>query len=213
MKNEQLINELVADLTPVKPLKPLVVSILVWLLLSAVITIAIAGGLGDYRNGSMELLFASGAFLYESIMGMISITILAYYALTSAFPDRQIHSKFGHIVLMAFPLFWFASYGYGIVEPTTHYSEEGKRVYCYLETMVMAILPLFLGLAWAKKAWPVKSWKTGLLFGLSAGLMAAMVMQFACMYDAKHALLFHVLPGLFMGGVGLVLAKVMLKPK
>jgi hypothetical protein len=106
---------------------------------------------------------------------------------------------------------WVVFYVYGIVDPALSESMSGKRDHCYLETMLMASLPLSVGLFWAKGQWPTNVMQTGLLFGLASGAIAAMVMQFACMYDPMHALLFHILPGFFMGFVGAFLAKVIIK--
>jgi hypothetical protein len=106
---------------------------------------------------------------------------------------------------------WIGFYVYGIVDPALAESMAGKRDHCYLETMLFATLPLLVGLFWAKKLWPINKIQTGLLFGLASGAIAAMVMQFACMYEPMHALLFHILPGLAMGVIGAFLAKVIIK--
>ena len=97
------------------------------------------------------------------------------------------------------------------MDPALVESMAGKRDHCYLETMLLAALPLLAGLFWAKGLWPTNKVQTGLLFGLASGAIAAMVMQFACMYDPVHALLFHVLPGLVMGVIGAFLAKMIIK--
>jgi hypothetical protein len=44
--------------------------------------------------------------------------------------------------------------------------------------------------------------------GLAAGLIPALYMQIACMYDPGHILLFHILPGLSVALATLVCLRV-----
>ena len=144
------------------------------------------------------------------MVGCIAIIVIAYMAFRSAIPSGQSEYK-RRVVPIGLLFVWMAFYVYGIVDPALVESMAGKRDHCYLETMLLAALPLLAGLFWAKGCWPTNKVQTGLLFGLASGAIAAMVMQFACMYDPMHALLFHVLPGLFMGVIGAFLAKIIIK--
>jgi len=212
MKNDHktLITTLVDDLKVVKKPAGFIMPFQVWLVMAVLCSAGLAWLTGPYRSSALSPLSESMHFLIESVVGVLAIGVLAFMAFRSAIPSGT--SKFKQRVLPISLLFvWVAFYVYGLADPALEASMEGKRDHCYLETMLFAALPLLAALFWARGLWPTNKMQTGLLFGLASGGMAAMVMQFACMYDPMHALFFHVLPGLVMGGVGVLLAKVIIK--
>ena len=208
MKNnhEKLITALVDDLKPVDKPAGFVMPFQLWLIMAVLFAGGLAWLRGPYRVGALDQLVGSVQFSIETMVGCIAIIVIAYMAFRSAIPSGQSEYK-RHVVPIGLLFVWMAFYVYGIVDPALVESMAGKRDHCYLETMLLAALPLLAGLFWAKGLWPTNKVQTGLLFGLASGAIAAMVMQFACMYDPVHALLFHVLPGLVMGVVGAFLAR------
>lgn len=211
MKNERLIEQLADELTPVKVVRYLGLTSQVWLAMTIVLAVLFALFIGPFREGAFDQLKGSPSFMLESILGGLTIITLAVFAIYSAVPDRLPKSPVISILPWLLLTAWLGCYLYGIVEHGGNFDSHGKRPFCYLETMLLAMLPTVLGLMWVKKrAYPVNKTLTGVLFGMTSGLVAAMMMQFACMYDAYHALFFHVLPGLLMGGVGGFLAQKML---
>ncbi len=212
MKNnhEKLITALVDDLKPVDKPAGFVMPFQLWLMMAVLFAGGLAWLRGPYRVGALDQLVGSVQFSIETMVGCIAIIVIAYMAFRSAIPSGQSEYK-RRVVPIGLLFVWMAFYVYGIVDPALVESMAGKRDHCYLETMLLAALPLLAGLFWAKACWPTNKVQTGLLFGLASGAIAAMVMQFACMYDPMHALLFHVLPGLFMGVIGAFLAKIIIK--
>jgi len=212
MKNnhEKLITALVDDLKPVDKPAGFVMPFQLWLIMAVLFAGGLAWLRGPYRVGALDQLVGSVQFSIETMVGCIAIIVIAYMAFRSAIPSGQSEYK-RHVVPIGLLFVWMAFYVYGIVDPALVESMAGKRDHCYLETMLLAALPLLAGLFWAKGLWPTNKVQTGLLFGLASGAIAAMVMQFACMYDPVHALLFHVLPGLVMGVVGAFLARMIIK--
>jgi len=212
MKNnhKDLITALVDDLEPVHKPAGFVMAFQLWLVMAVLSAGGLAWFTGPYRDGALGQLTSSLQFSIETIIGCVAILGVAFMAFRSAIPAGQ--TVFEQRTLPLILLFiWGTCYVYGIVDPALAESMAGKRDHCYFETMLLAVLPLLVGLFWAKGLWPTNKTQTGLLFGLAAGAIGAMVMQFACMYEPKHALLFHVLPGLLMGVVGVFLAHVMIK--
>lgn len=212
MKNdhEKLITSLVDDLEPVKPSASLLMPFQLWLAMAVLFSGGLAWLNGPYREGALSQLAGSLQFSLETIAGCLAIVVMAFMAFRSAIPSAPCELK--QRVLPILLLFvWVAFYVYGIVDPALEESMAGKRDHCYLETMLLAALPLLGGLFWARGLWPTNKMQTGLLFGMAAGSTAAMVMQFACIYDPLHALLFHVLPGLVIGVIGAFLAKTIIK--
>jgi hypothetical protein len=212
MKNnhEKLITALVDDLKPVDKPAGFVMPFQLWLMMAVLFAGGLAWLRGPYRVGALDQLVGSVQFSIETMVGCIAIIVIAYMAFRSAIPSGQSEYK-RRVVPIGLLFVWMAFYVYGIVDPALVESMAGKRDHCYLETMLLAALPLLAGLFWAKGLWPTNKVHTGLLFGLASGAIAAMVMQFACMYDPVHALLFHVLPGLVMGVIGAFLAKMIIK--
>ena len=109
------------------------------------------------------------------MVGCIAIIVIAYMAFRSAIPSGQSEYK-RRVVPIGLLFVWMAFYAYGIVDPALVESMAGKRDHCYLETMLLAALPLLAGLFWAKGLWPSNKVQTSLLFGLASGAIAAMVM-------------------------------------
>jgi hypothetical protein len=212
MKNdhEKLITALVNDLKPVAKPAGFVMPFQLWLMMAVLFASGLAWLMGPYRPGALAQLAASLQFSVETVVGCIAITMIVFIAFRSAIPSGMTEFK-QRVMPISLLFVWIGFYVYGIVDPALAESMAGKRDHCYLETMLFATLPLLVGLFWAKKLWPINKIQTGLLFGLASGGIAAMVMQFACMYEPMHALLFHILPGLEMGVIGAFLAKVIIK--
>jgi len=204
----QLIDSLVEDLEPVMPVRHVLLSAQFWLITAVILSAGLAWMLGPYREGALDQLLLSQQFSLETLVGVVAIVALGIAGFRSAIPSGGANFKKG-LWPLAIVFIWMAFYLYGLVEPALAASELGKRDHCYLETFVMSLVPLLLGLNWAIKKWPVNPVQTGLLLGMASGLMSAMVMQFACMYDPIHALIFHILLGLSVGIVGAFLAKKM----
>jgi acyl-CoA synthetase (NDP forming) len=64
-----------------------------------------------------------------------------------------------------------------------------------LETL-FEIPPLLAGLWLARRRYVLRSSRAGALIGLAAGMMPALFMQLACMYEPSHIMTFHIVPGL-----------------
>ena len=67
---------------------------------------------------------------------------------------------------------------------------------------VLILAALFV----ARRFYPLNYRRTAMLLALAAGMIPALFMQVACMYDPSHILLLHVLPGLSMVVVSAALA-------
>jgi hypothetical protein len=97
---------------------------------------------------------------------------------------------------MSLTAIWLASHIIGFAYPALEPSMLGKRPYCVFETLIYAIPPVLAGLWLARRRYVLRSSKTGALIGLAAGMMPALFMQLACMYEPSHIMTFHIVPGL-----------------
>jgi hypothetical protein len=203
-KHEILISNLSSDLAPVTPPRNINRQALAWFLLSAVYVVAVTHLFGPIRPGAFSQLGTEPRFLFETMLGVAAILWTSLLAFRSAVPaalTRQF--AVAGLVLMAL---WLAQYVIGFVSPALEPSRLGKRNYCYFETFVYALPVILSGLFFIRRLYPLRPLRTGMSVGLVAGMLPALYMQLACMYEPLHILAFHILPGLLMVGVGAAIA-------
>ena len=203
-KTEELIASLSRDLEPVLPAPNVNVLAAMWLLLGAGFMIALIHLAGPIRPGAFEQLGTEQRFRLETILGVVSIAWLTLAAFRSAVPGA-LSRKFAvaGLVLMAL---WLTQYVVGLVNPALEPSMLGKREHCYLETMLYSLVPIMAAVYLVRKLYPLRFVRTGMALGLAAGMVPALYMQLACVYEPTHILSLHILPGLAMVLVGAAVA-------
>ncbi|MFW5427274.1 MAG: NrsF family protein [Methylophagaceae bacterium] len=208
---EQFISTLVDDVQAVKFTK-IRQTTLIWLVGTFIFAALVAYLTGPYRSGIGHELLSSPQFLSESLIGVVSVMFLVYTAFDLSIPSsRPIAQRLAWpLILLAI---WVSFYLFGLIQPALEPSMAGKREFCYYQTFMYSLPPLLVALFWSRKQWPLYSKSTGLLLGLAAGAVPALVMQFACMYDPHHILMQHILPGLSVGLVGVFMGAVMLRTR
>lgn len=209
---EQLIAELNADLAPVRGGQATRWLLPAWLAAAALVSLTALLVTGPLRAGSVAALVSAPQFLLESLTGVAAIAALAWAGVQLSVPSLR-----SPLALIAAPLLlltaWIAFYVYGLVDPALVPGMTGKREGCWYETTLIGVPALVLGLVFARRLWPLHGARTGLVFGLAAGAVPALLMQFACMYIPQHILLHHVAPGLLLGPVGAVAGWIFLRPR
>ena len=192
MKDHELIAELKADLTPVRvPARPLLAGS-IWLTLSMVYVALLSLALGPYRSGFIEQLFDAPRFSAEMLMGTAALICFASAAVTESIPgnDARWLRRAGWVLGLGWLSQFFIGYGLPALEP----SMLGKREHCAFEAYLYSVPPL-LGMLWLQRRRYVLRPVRAMLYGaIAAGMVPALMMQLACMYEPSHILLFHVLP-------------------
>lgn len=175
-----------------------------WFLLSAVYVVGVIHLFGPVRSGAFSQLATEPRFLLETMLGTMAILWVSLLAFRSAVPAR-LSKQFAAagMVLMAL---WLAQYVIGFVSPALEPSQLGKRTYCYLETLVYSLPVILAGLYFVHRLHSLRPLRTAMSIGLAAGMMPALYMQLACMYEPLHILAYHILPGMVMVGVGAAIA-------
>ena len=199
-KHESLISNLSSNLEPVSSPPNINRLAMAWFALSAIYVVAVTQLFGPIRPGAMMQLSTEPRFLLETMLGVAAILWFSLLAFRSAVPaalTRQF--AVAGLVLMAL---WLAQYVIGFVSPALEPSRLGKRNYCYFETMVYALPAILAGLFFVRRLYPLRPVRTAMSVSLAAGMLPALYMQLACMYEPAHILAFHILPGLLMVGVG-----------
>jgi hypothetical protein len=203
-KQDTLISNLSQDLKPVAQPPAINKLALAWFLLSAIYVMAVTQLFGPIRPGAFTQLGTEPRFLLETLVGVVAILWFSLVAIRSAIPaalSRQF--AIAGIVLMAL---WIAQYVIGFVSPALEPSRLGKRNYCYFETMIYSVPVILSGFYIVRRLYPLSPRRTAMSIGLVSGMLPALYMQLACMYEPLHILAFHILPGLLMVGVSAAIA-------
>jgi len=134
------------------------------------------------------------------VLGVVAIGWLGLAAFRAAVPGALTRRfAVAGFVLLAL---WLAQYVVGLVNPALQPSDLGERHRCYLETAVYALAPILAGVFLVRRLYPLRYLRTAMSLALAAGMIPALYMQIACMYEPSHILQFHILPGLSMVLVG-----------
>ena len=200
---EQLISDLVNDLKAKPRQLPILVVALLWWLISWVYVVVATLLLGPLRASAHHELLHEHQFQIESLIGLMAgllITLVAWYGSVPGALTRK--AMISGIFL---GLVWLGFYIVGLFEPALEPSMHGKREHCYLEAFIYSVPPTAIACWLIAKRYPLKRLQTGLMTGLAAGMMPALFMQFACMYDPQHILTHHILPGIANAVVGVAL--------
>ncbi|RTR32258.1 NrsF family protein [Shewanella atlantica] len=203
-KHDLLITNLCRNLAPVPPAPNINRLAMFWFCLSAIFVVVIIHLMGPIRPGSFSQLVEEPRFLFESLLGLAATLWVCQSAFRGAIPGA-LTSRFYAFGIMLMIL-WLAQYLTGLVSPALEPSMLGKRSHCFFETMIYS-LPLFLsGLLLIRRLYPLRPMRTAILLSLAAGMLPALYMQLACMYETSHTLVFHILPGLLMLPTGAAIA-------
>lgn len=210
-KRQQMIADLADDLQPTKPVGSAGPAAL-WLVFGLIFAAGLAWMDGPFRDNAFQQLLLSAQFFVESALGLVSVALLIFSAFELSIPST--HSFMRRLVMpLAALAAWVGFYLWGLYAPALEPSMAGKRHFCYLQTLLYSVPLLLAGLFWARRQYPIHGARIGLLLGLAAGSIPALVMQFACVYIPAHILQHHILPGLSIGVLGALAGALWLKPK
>jgi len=204
--HDELIADLSRDLAPVKPAPNINVLALVWFLGSAVFVIVVTHLAGPVRPGAFSQLASEPRFLLETLLGVAAIIWVSMVAFRAAIPAALSRTfAIAGVILMSL---WLAQYVFGLVSPALEPSVLGERAHCYLETMAYSFPPILIALFLVRRLYPLHFLRTSMTLSLAAGMISALYMQLACMYEPLHILEFHILPGLAMVLIGAATAAI-----
>lgn len=203
-KQKELIASLSSDLAPVRPAPNATVLAMMWLLVSAGFIVVMTHLAGPIRPGAFDQLAAEPRFLLETLLGVAAIAWAGVAAYRGAIPAALTKSfAVAGLILMAL---WLAQYVIGLVNPALEPSTLGKRDHCYLETIAYSLPTILVALFLIRRLYPLRFKRTAMTVALAAGMLPALYMQLACMYEPVHILGLHILPGLAMVLFGAAIA-------
>lgn len=202
---EHLVNRLASELTPVTSPAAVAKVCALWLVVSAVYVVVLTHLVGPIRPVVLEQLQSEPRFALEMLLGAMAAAGLAVMAFSAAVPGRL--GRTSVRALFALVLLWVAGFAVGIAFPALEPSMLGKRNHCYLETFLYALPPLLVALWWQRRQYALEPARAAVLAGLAAGILPALYMQVACMYQPLHILAFHVGPGLAVAAAAPLMLK------
>lgn len=209
---DTLIARLAADAAPViRPVSLLRLSLTWW-----VAAVLLAGGLilafGPLREDSISQLGHSPRYALENLLALLATLGFTWLAFSSAVPAALPKPRWT-VLPFVFLTAWFGAIAFDIVSPAIEPGMAGKREGCIFDVLLYGLPGLALGLVLVRRLWPLHGVRTGLLIGLAAGVIPALIMQFSCMYLPVHMLTHHLLPGIALGPLGAVAGWLWLRQK
>jgi hypothetical protein len=203
MNRDNLIQDLVADLQPVKRAGRIGLPAGVWLLAAGVYTTIMIFVSGPLRDDAIHHLLDYPWFAAETAVAVACVCSIAIMALRSAIPSgTPIFKRLVPLLLLS--ALWTSIYVIGLWEPAHPVSMEGQRAHCVLQTLSFSLPSMALLLYYARRQLPLWPRVTGALAGAAAAAIPAAWMQFACMYVPSHILSEHLAPVLLMAVVGAI---------
>jgi len=208
--HDQLIGDLVADLKPVRRAGRIGVWIAAWLAIAFLYSLLMTVATGPMRPGALHDLIDYPWFAGETLLAITAVLTLTWGALRFTIPGALRPAR--HFWLTLIPLLaWVGVYGVGFWHPAHPVSTLGDRGVCFLQIFLFSLPALGLMLWFARAQFPLWPRITGALGGAAAAAIPGALMQFACMYEPKHILIFHLAPMLASAVVGALVAPFVLQ--
>ncbi|MEM1260989.1 MAG: NrsF family protein [Pseudomonadota bacterium] len=203
MSKDDLIDSLVADLTPVdKPVRAARRAMLWWTSAMVVTTIAMTF-IAPFRSGFVEQLVTAPRYALEIFVGFLTAALLARATFELAVPDdnqQRWHVRIAVIITAVWLLLLVTAYWSPVLPP----SMAGKRPHCYAEVMAFGIPLTMIALVQLRSMYVLNPLRAGVTAGLAGGIVPAFLMQLACMHDPWHILTHHIAPLLVTATAGAI---------
>ena len=200
-ERERLIGDLVADLRPVRLAGRSGLATAAWLGVATLYSLLMVHVTGPWRAGAWRDLLDYPLFALETLVAALAVVALARACLRSAIPEgRRIRREWVWALVPVCT--WAAMHIAGLWHPALPASARGDREVCMWQVLLFTLPTLALMLWFARRQFPLRPRLTGLLAGTAAAAIPAALMQFACMYEPQHMLLYHLGPMLPMAACG-----------
>ncbi len=196
IKHQQLIQELTSDIDNHQPRILSIPSLMaIWFIVCFLLTAIIMYWIEPFRENFIQQIFESPLFMSETIFGFIAIILLACCAFYSSIPGLSYNFRW--VAITSF-FVWIGIIVSGLSEPVLPGSMVGKRDLCFLEIMLYGIPLAGFMTFFVYRRYTTKPIISAVFIAVSSMFIPAFIMQYACMYEAHHNLLFHLLPATIM---------------
>ncbi|NQU40758.1 MAG: DUF1109 family protein [Lentisphaerae bacterium] len=203
---ERFIADLVSSHTPRPPLALPGRRALRWCLAALAVTVTLLWLVQPFRPGCLRALCGHPLRLVELLSGLLCVGWGATMALVGSTPGTRL-SLASRCVAGLSAVVFAVSLVVASIASTPESSSIGHRPYCWMEVLVYGGASLGAMLWMAHRSYLRFTAPTAIWVGLAAGLVPALLMQLACVYDPCHGLAFHYGPILLLVGLGAWLVK------
>jgi hypothetical protein len=208
--HDKLIGDLVADLKPVRRPGRIGTTLAVWLVIAFVYSLLITLATGPMRSGALRDLIDYPLFAGETLLAGLAVLALTMSALRFTIPGAVRPAR--QMCLALLPLIaWVGVYVVGFWHPVHPVSTLGDRGVCIWQVFLFSLPTLALMLWFARRQFPLRPRLIGTLAGAAAAAIPAALMQFACMYEPQHILVYHLAPMLASAALGAAIGPFVLK--
>jgi hypothetical protein len=208
---EDFIQNLADQMEPVNKVFVPKARFTLWLLISVVSICAVMLFIQGFRPNFLQQL-GWNRFTVETLFSFLPILSSGYVVYLLAIPGLRISPL--QVVGAFVPFFIFVGILiYGLIDPSLPPSMEGKRAFCVHEILVLSWIAVGFAIWQLRRGFPTRPMLSGLLVGLASSSIPLALMQVACMYDAKHVLLFHVIPAVVVILLATLIGSRFIKPR
>jgi hypothetical protein len=208
-RRADLIRELAGELRPSPRLRAPRHLALLWGAGAWLFVVGATIAVQPLRPGFLDQLLASPRFAGETLFGLLAGWFAIWVAFAVGTPGRS-QRRWTALALSGLAV-WAGAYVYGLVRPALEPSVLGQRQLCFLEVLLYGLPALAAGLLLLRRLAPLERWSAGLVMGMAAGAMPALLMQLACMYLPSHILSHHLGPAVGLALLGALAGPIVLR--
>ncbi len=202
MRTEDLIADLTAHVTPVRPLPSPGRRALAWFALASAFAAAGVGLLGARPDVMLRL--TQPDYLWTAALPCVLSAFAVVVTLVMAIPGAERTSWLRRctvalLALWALTMVWAVLVGGGTLPITT----DRHWPACFSRVVLIGFVPVIALFAMARRAAPLRLGWTAALAAVAAMSMGALAVQLICpLDDAGHAFLGHFVPVVVMTAIG-----------
>lgn len=200
--NEKLIDSLVAELKPVKPLSAPIVRTLTWAIPQVLISV-IAITLSSPLKLSMV---ASPQFIIQVILASASLFFGAYLGFSNTIPGL-LNEKKKKLMLTPFVLLG-AAIAINYLFPVSLDTIHEHRSYCSIELISLMMIGFAHNYFMLKKGFLAFKSTTLVTSLMTSAMIPLIILYFACSFSTNHLIVAHFLPVIVMTGLVTIIFKV-----
>lgn len=206
MKTETLIHELAKQGQPVKRVGPPIARFFRW---AAVAVLCVAVGVAVFGfRADLEYTSRSPMFLLQAALTLALGALSGLSAFILSVPDKA--KPWLNIVPGTTLLLWLVVLVRALLSGEN--VQAGLGVACVRDILALGLPPGVLLYLMLKKAAPLNVGRVGVLAALGVAALGALGTQFICRNDDPlHILVWHYVPVLVLGGIGILLGRLLLR--
>ena len=184
---------------------------LLWSVAAWLLVVAATMWVGPLRPGWLDQLLTNPHFALETLSGLLAIALFSVLSFRMAVPASS--RRWLLLAGLVSAAVWLTSLIVGLWYPALETSMAGKREFCRYETLVYAVGPFLLGMAYLHRGYVINWPASALLIGTLSAMIPAWLMQLACMHDPAHSLPNHLGPIIIVAAVATVIGLLLEKQK